>query len=173
MGRMLAHGQSCDTTRLRALANDPRWRVREAVAMALQRLGDADSGRMREVIQSWKDGTLLEQRAAAAAICEPRLLREPHSAAFALDLLQSITQGMANFPNRRSEEYRVLRKALGYCWSVAIVALPIPGKQQFSSWLGYADSDINWILRENLKKNRLERMDPSWVAEMKALCTKP
>ena len=60
---------------LRTLASDPRWRIREAVAMALQRWGDADMAGLLAEMADWAAGNPLEQRAAAAALCEPRLLR--------------------------------------------------------------------------------------------------
>ena len=42
LGRLLGGGANGEiTSRLRSHAADPRWRVREAVAMAVQRLGDA------------------------------------------------------------------------------------------------------------------------------------
>jgi len=31
-------------------------------------------------------------------------------------------------------------------------------------WCGSRDHDIIWIMRQNLKKKRLERMDPAWVS---------
>ena len=31
-------------------------------------------------------------------------------------------------------------------------------------WLADPDPDIRWIMRENLKKKRLARMDAAWVA---------
>jgi len=63
-------------TRLHQHAMDGRWRVREAVAMALQRLGDADLPRMLDLMADWTDDPdPLVRRAAAAGICEPRLLR--------------------------------------------------------------------------------------------------
>jgi hypothetical protein len=34
-------------------------------------------------------------------------------------------------------------------------------------WLASKDRDIAWIMRENLKKNRLARMDASWVTKFK------
>jgi hypothetical protein len=37
-----------------------------------------------------------------------------------------------------------------------------------SRWFSTSDADIRWIMRENLKKNRLTRMDPVWVAEAQA-----
>jgi hypothetical protein len=30
-------------------------------------------------------------------------------------------------------------------------------------WLASSDKDIQWIMRENLKKARLARMDAAWV----------
>ena len=64
---------------------------------------------------------------------------------------------------RRSEEFRVLRQALGYCWSVAVAAQPELGKPAMERWLACPDRDVRWILRENLKKKRLLRMDEVWV----------
>ena len=69
---------------LRTLASDPRWRIREAVAMALQRWGDADMAGLLAAMTDWAAGNPLEQRAAAAALCEPRLLRRPEHAAAVL-----------------------------------------------------------------------------------------
>ena len=30
------------------------------------------------------------------------------------------------------------------------------------------DRDLRWIARENLRKRRLERLDPDWVATLRA-----
>src|SRR5207248_3071330 len=65
---------------------------------------------------------------------------------------------------RRDPDYRVLRQALGYGWSVAVVALPDEGKFRLERWLASRDLDVRWIMRENLRKNRLTRLDPAWVA---------
>jgi hypothetical protein len=32
-------------------------------------------------------------------------------------------------------------------------------------WFASADKDIRWIMRENLKKSRLARLDAAWVAK--------
>ena len=69
---------------LRTLASDPRWRIREAVAMALQRWGDADMAGLLAAMTDWAGGNPLEQRAAAAALCEPRLLTQREHAAAVL-----------------------------------------------------------------------------------------
>jgi len=166
LGRLLAEGQTGVLPRLRALANDPRWRVRECVAMALQRLGDANVPRLLEITSDWAGGSLLEQRAAIAAACEPRLLVSREAARSALDLLDSATQTVQNWQQRKTEEFRVLKKGLAYCWSVAIAALPEEGKTRFAAWTNTNDPDIRSILRENLKKNRLIRLDPAWVETM-------
>ena len=57
----------------------------------------------------------------------------------------------------------MLRQGLGYCWSVAVAALPGEGKLFMEKWLGTLNKDIQWIMQENLKKARLARMDLEWV----------
>jgi hypothetical protein len=74
IGRLVAEGDRGFVGILRERAGDPRWRVRESVAIALQRWGDADVGAMLAAVEPWAAGTPFEARAAVAAICEPRLL---------------------------------------------------------------------------------------------------
>jgi len=148
-------------SRLRDLAPDDRWRVREAVAMALQRLGDHDLPRLLDVVQDWVEDTdPLVQRAAAAAICEPRLIATPAAAAVALRVCERATELLALRPpeNRRERDVRTLRQALGYCWSVAVAADPGPGLERFAALRRSEDQDVAWIVRENLKKKRLARL---------------
>jgi len=66
------------------------------------------------------------------------------------------------------DHHRALRKGLGYCWSVAVAAYPQEGKRFMEKWIMNKDQDIEWIMKENLKKNRLQKMDSRWVAGMKA-----
>ena len=149
---------------LRTLASDPRWRIREAVAMALQRWGDADMAGLLAAMADWAGGNPLEQRAAAAALCEPRLLTQREHAAAVLEILDGITASISQLTDRRSDAFKTLRQGLGYCWSVAAAALPDVGKPLLERWLVSPDPDVRWIMRENLKKNRLVRMDAAWVA---------
>ena len=167
LGRLAASGDRSLLEELRKLAGDPRWRIREAVAIALQRLGDADFAALHEEMERWSGGTALERRAAAAALCEPRLLREPVRAASVLALLGRVTDELAELGDRRADDFRTLRKALGYAWSVAVVALPDVGKPMFERLMGSADPDVQWIARENLRKKRLERMDRTWVERLR------
>ena len=169
LGRLLAEGNRDLLPTLRRFASDPRWRLREAVAMAMQRLGDADMDALIAELNQWSRGTPLEQRAAAAAICEPRLLRQPQYALAALKILDAITASILLTGNRRGEDFLALRKGLGYCWSVAVAVLPAAGIPVMEKWLVFANKDIRWIMRENLKKERLVRMDASWVERWRIL----
>jgi len=168
MGRLAAEGDGDALARIRAMASDPRWRMREGVAMALQRVGDADMDLLIREMRGWAKGSLLERRAAAAALCEPRLLRRPEQARAALAIVDAITRTLRREKDRGAEEFLVLRKGLGYCWSVAVAAEPDEGKRLMEAWLDDPDKDIRWIMRENLKKNRLERIDARWVEKAMA-----
>jgi hypothetical protein len=164
LGRLAAGGRDDLLPLLRELASDPRWRIREGVAMALQRVGAASMDRLLEEMEAWSQGNRLEQRAAAAALAEPALLEEASAARRVLEILDRITASIEGAGDRQSEAFTTLRKGLGYCWSVAIAALPEEGKSYLEKWSRRDDRDIRWVVRENLKKNRLARMDPEWVA---------
>lgn len=85
-----------------------------------------------------------------------------------LAILDTITATLSEAEDRRTVEYAALKRALGYCWSVAVVAAPARGKRLMEQWSASANPDIRWIIRENLKKNRLVRLDAVWVEQMKA-----
>jgi hypothetical protein len=164
MGRLLAEGRDDLLPRLRAAASDSRWRAREGVATALQHLGDADFGRLCSEMEGWLEGTWLEQRAAAAAVCEPRFLSSAEDVGRALAILDRITTAVAAADQRTGDDFRALRQALGYCWSVAVASSPEQGEPVMERWLRSDDRDVRWIMRENLRKRRLSRADPAWVA---------
>jgi hypothetical protein len=148
-------------------ASDPRWRIREGVAMALQRLGEVDVDSLLQEMEKWSKGNLLEKRAAAAALCEPKLLREEKHTERVLRILDEITASIQGIEDRKSDEFKALRKGLGYCWSVALVAFPEEGRKMMERWFSSDDKDVLWIMKENLRKKRLTRMDAEWVARWK------
>lgn len=164
LGERLSRAADPDLlARLREHARDPRWRVREAVATGLQRIGDRDLPRLVGIVQVWaEDPDPLVQRAAAAAICEPRLLSGELGAAAARNVCQTTTELLAARPptERKDPDVRVLRQALGYCWSVAVAADPEHGLAAFAVLQESTDPDVGWIVRENLKKARLKRVLP-------------
>lgn len=161
LGRLWADGLPDAEARLRHRATDASWRVREAVAIALQYLGDRDPDLLRRTVGEWSAGPdLLRARAAVAGICEPRLLVDADTAQAALDACEAATALIRALPaeRRRDEDKRVLRQALGYCWSVAVSASPEPGLARFRALDTDDDADVAWIVRENRKKARLKRL---------------
>lgn len=163
LGKLLADGDATQLVRLRLLASDPRWRMREAVAMALQRLGDVNMPALLAEMERWTTGNCFEQRAACAALCEPKLLKDTQAAHETLSLLDMITASVVSATDRKNEGFIALRKGLAYCWSVAAAALPEVGTRMMERWLQSDDQDVRWIMRENLKKKRLEVAAPEWV----------
>jgi hypothetical protein len=141
-------------------AGDPRWRVREAVAIAAQRVGDGDQPQLRALVAGWVASPHpLVVRAGIAAVCEPRLLVDPLTAVAALDACGQATRTLLGFSaaDRRSEDVRTLRQALGYCWSVAVAADPVAGLPVFLR-LDAEDPDLAWVIKTNRSKQRLARL---------------
>lgn len=166
LGRHLGQGDDSFVEVLHAHASDDRWRVREGVAMALQRAGDDDPCRALDVAEAWQDDPdPLVRRAAIAAVAEPRLLVDPAIARRALNVVDRVTAGLLAQPSgeRRSPNVRTLRQALGYCWSVVIAAQPAEGLAAFRRLEDCDDADVAWIVRENRRKARLRRLlgDPA------------
>lgn len=148
---------------LKERANDPRWRIREAVAMALQIIGRKKISRMIDYVQYWSEGSYMEQRAAIAALCEPDLLKNREINLLAFELLDWVTATMVEKDDEQDEGYEILQKALSYCWSVAVAALPDKGKYMMERWMKEKHPVIKQIMRENLKKTRLHDVDPEWT----------
>ncbi len=162
LGRLAANQREL-FNRLREYASDPRWRVREAVATGLQLAGDQNMDLLLSEMKTWSKGNWYEKRAAAATLAEPRLLKNPKHAKQVLQILDKITASMVTDDKSTNESYKVLRQGMGYCWSVAVAALPNVGKPMMERWLNCDDKDIRWMMKENLKKNRLVKMDADWV----------
>ncbi|WP_158372895.1 HEAT repeat domain-containing protein [Cellulosimicrobium cellulans] len=168
VGRLVLEAPAAErgrlTALLRARAADGSWRVRESAAMALQRIGDAEPGTLRALVADWvADPDPLVRRAAVAGACEPRLLRDPATAAAALDACATATASIAALPvdDRRDPGVRTLRQALGYAWSVAVAGDPAAGLPRFAALRASDDPDVAWVVRENEKKTRLRRLlDP-------------
>jgi hypothetical protein len=163
LGRLLAEGEWDLLQTVRRHASDGRWRIREAVAMALQRFGRADMDALLKAMAEWSLGNPLEQRAAAAALCEPGLLGKEAHVEKVFQVLDGIMASVEGTGERRSEGFRALRKGMGYCWSVAVAAMPDAGKVRMERWFASEDRDVRWIMKENLRKKRVARMDARWV----------
>ncbi len=168
LGKLVNTGKLDNFHLLREFASDRRWRVREGVAFGLQIIGQKDFENLFRGIEEWLYGNDYEKRAVVAGLCEPKLLKDRNNARKVLEVLKEIIESIKVITDRKSESFRVLKKGLGYGLSVAIVGYPEFGKSVFEKLIDIADKDITWILNENLKKNRLEKMDKNWTNKMKS-----
>jgi hypothetical protein len=157
-------------TFLKKLANDPRWRTREAVAMGIQKLVAKQSKNTLKGLECWiEKNEWLAMRAVAAGVAEPALLRDEPTARGALELHKRIFTQILAIRERKSNEFKTLRQALGYSLSVVICAIPKEGFEYMQQIIDSQDADILWIIKENLKKNRLIKNFPDEVAAIKKL----
>jgi hypothetical protein len=155
---------------LRALANDVRWRTREAVGFALQKMLAIQPQDVLPVLDEWAaEGTWLEVRAAVAALAEPGLLTDEELALSALELHQRILARVLEAQDRRAEDFKTLRKALGYTLSVVVQAIPKEGFEYLAQLAESQDRDVQWVVRQNLKKNRWAKNYAHEVASIQAL----
>lgn len=166
LGKLIKMGKTEYLENLRLLASDPRWRIRECVAIALQIYGEQNMEELTKKMAAWVIGNCYEQRAAAAALCEPKLLTNKDQTYKVLKILDDITHSILDIKDRKDEGFQALRKGLAYCWSVAIVGNPDEGEKIFEKWISSNDKDIKWIIKENLKKDRLNRMDKEWTQSL-------
>jgi hypothetical protein len=129
--------------------------------------------RLLAEMERWaSDGPCL-QRAAAAGLCEPSLLTEPEHVTRVLRILDRITKSLDATSARNGEDFKVLRQALGYCWSVAAAAEPDAGRPLMEKWLRSTDKDVAWVMQSNLGKTRMAAMGQGWVARWKAKAPAP
>jgi hypothetical protein len=129
----------------------------------LQQLGKVEPDRLLTLMEDWVHGSLLVRRAVVATLCEPALLVDADDGERILGFLDDITASLPDEPDRRAEDFRTLRKGLAYGWSVAVAAQPELGKPRMERWIGVDDRDIRWLMKQNLRKKRLLRMDLAWV----------
>jgi hypothetical protein len=156
--------------RLKELASDDRWRTREGVAMAIQSMGEKQPRKTLSEIAKWVENEeWLAMRAVAAGVAEPALLKDEQTAKSALELHKQIFTKIAFAQQRKSSEFKTLKQGLGYSLSVVTCAVPREGFEYMRQLAEQRDADILWILKENLKKNRLIRNFPEEVASTKKL----
>jgi hypothetical protein len=154
---------------LQTLANDSRWRMREAVRMGLHRLVAARSREALQTLGNWIEvGSALELRAVAAGVAEPTLLKDNETAQAALELHQAIFSRVLTVEDRKSDAFKALRKGLGYTLSLVVQALPEAGFHLMRELVATQDKDVVWIVEENLKKNRLTKNFPARVESIKS-----
>ena len=163
LGKLIAIGRSEMIDNLVTHASDPRWRIREATARALTYWGKRDFDGMFKLVDKLHTGNFLEQRAAVAGISSPSILIDERRCRMAISILDGLTSAISNSDDRKSEDFKTLRKAMAYCWSVVLTSVDSDtGLFDMEKWFVTADKDILWIMKENLKKKRLDRRFPEW-----------
>lgn len=150
---------------LQERANDSRPQIREAVSLALQTIGEKNVSRSLKYAKVWVEGSYFEQRAAVTALCKPDILTDRKICLETLDLLDWVTASMMEDSMENDEGFQSLKEALGYCWSVAVAALPEKGKPMMERWIKEEHPIINNIMRKNLKKKRLTFIEPEWTQQ--------
>jgi hypothetical protein len=156
--------------RLKELAGDPRWRTREGVAMAIQSMIEKQPQKTLQELESWiANDNWLVMRAVAAGVAEPALLKDRQTAKSALELHKKIFAKIAAARERKSDEFKTLKQGLGYSLSVVVCPIPKEGFEYMRQLADTQDADVLWIVKENLKKNRLVKNFPGEVASIKKL----
>ena len=152
---------------VKSAAQDERWRIREAAAMAIQDLMDVRPESTIDVLQFWiHEESYLLHRAVVAGIAEPRMMKNRDIARCALELHKAILENVACEANRRDPDYMVLVKGLCYTLSVVIVGIEEAGFTYLENLLTTDHPVIHKIVRENLKKKRLMRLNALKVVEL-------
>jgi len=155
---------------LKELAHDSRWRTREAVAMGVQKLLERKPKKTLKALEGWIENSCwLTMRAVVAGVAEPLLLRNEQIARKALEFHKKIFAKILITRERKSSEFRTLRKGLGYTLSVVICALPKEAFAYIYQLVDSQDMDILWIVKQNLGKNRLIKNFPDEVASIRKL----
>ncbi len=136
------------------------WRVRECVTLSYQHLlGAVPQNCIPHLMDMATSGNYLQQRAAVTAVAEPHLLYSPELLSVALDLQRIVLARVHKVPlsERKNEDFRTLKRSLGYTLSVVAAADPEQGFALMRECATWNDTDVTWILRENLKKKRLAK----------------
>lgn len=159
---------------LRLLADDRRWRLREAVANGLTCLLGLNDPALLVVLESWiAPGDWLAMRALVAGVADPPLLARTEIADWGLRvherILALVRQALP--AERQAEAFKTLRQGLGYTLSVVTCSAPEGGLALLRWTLTSGDRDLAWIARENLKKKRLLKGYPELAAQLLALAS--
>jgi len=109
------------------------------------------------------DEDWLAMRAVAAGVAEPPLLKDRALAQTALKLHEKILAKFSGASDRKTAEFKTLRQALGFTLSVVVAAVGDEGIRYLQELASSKDPDVRWVVKENLKKDRLKRLYPKQV----------
>lgn len=148
------------TNTIKNSANDTRWRIREAVAMAFQRIAENNFAIINEIFSDWiNNSSLLEKRAIIATLAHPPILNDDNNVLFCLDITEKILTHIIVLDTniRKTEEYKALKKGLEYTISVFVEKLPEQGFDLLLNWAQNDNIHIKKIIKQNIGKSRLKK----------------
>ncbi|MHA2251266.1 MAG: HEAT repeat domain-containing protein [Candidatus Kariarchaeaceae archaeon] len=156
------------TSLLRKLSNDPRWRIREAIAKGLQKLFQYQSAKTIETLGGWlNDSNWLEMRAIAAGMAEETARSQDREKSLHyLKIHRKILSFVLQADSYDSDEYKILKKGLSYTLSVIVSAIPKEGFAYCKELVKTDNKEVFSILKENLNKNRLKKKYSSEVLDI-------
>ena len=149
---------------LQRYATHSSWRIRESVAIAIQEMPAKSLEERIGITSRMEDDDPLVCRAIVAGLCEPKNLRNQRGIEHVYLHLVHATRILRS-ESKLTEGETALRRALGYCWSVALAEFFEEGKNYFEDLITSSSKNIRWIVSENLKKKRLSRKNREWVEE--------
>ena len=152
---------------MRTYAKDSRWRIREAVAMAIQTIMEINPGETVGYLRSWlTEENYLVHRALVAGLANPELLKKSDFARKALAIHKSVIENVERETSVRDNDFKVLVKGLCYTLSVVVAGIEKEGFAYLEELTHSTNPVIKRIVRENLRKNRLIRLNEEKVLEL-------
>jgi len=138
--------------------------------MAIQNMIEKQPQKTLREIEGWiENNNWLAMRAVAAGVAEPALLKDKQTAKSAFELHKKIFAKIVAAHERKSAEFKTLKQGLGYSLSVVTCAIPREGFEYMRQLIDKQDAGVLWIVKENLKKNRLIKNFPKEVASIKKM----
>lgn len=158
LGRVFAKNKNERTLQvLKEHANDNRWRIREAVAFGFQIIGETDFNELIRIFDEWfENSNNLEKRAILVSLAHPKFL-DKSNAEYCFKITDLILGEL-----KIDDDFKVLKKGLDFTISVFVAANDKLGFDFMEKWIG-RDKIIDRIIKENLMKNRVKKIDPEKV----------
>jgi hypothetical protein len=147
-------------TALHDAASDPRWRLREAAALGLQRLGELDSPVLVELLRPWADDSDLVVRLVMVTAAHPPILDRADVRAVGWDAADHALERVRRRRTESAETLRVLTAALSFAPSVYAAAEPREGFRRLGRWAEARELAVKKLVAANLRKARLARKYP-------------
>lgn len=146
---------------LRAAAADPRWRMREAAALGLQRLGELDTPGLVALLSSWlPDSSDLRLRLVMVTAAHPPILDDAGVRALGWDAAERALERVRRRQTEDAETLRILVAALSFAPSVYAAAEPREGFRRLGRWAEAREVAVKKLVVANLRKARLAKRYP-------------